>query len=856
MLLISLFLFSPLFTFQSMAQPDSEGEIAVVDLAKHLRMNYGVKKSVYLTQLAWQLQNSFSSSDQASSQWQLGLDTELEDFVRYPKVNSHALSGQFLTLFAYGMDLNKWRLTNLPIQQTLNQLDNELTAAESFSIYLNLAHYWQQLQDEFNTAEQEHWIYFPGLITSEKKPQTEVKDGLNAILQFGLKPDEKSLLDILHQLDMAEIQPDTLMTALLRMYENQRLGNYLAMVYDWLEIYQLMEFKVELISADNQQLFAQLIRHSQLYFETYFNEIDRLDTRFIPLLLRVFNALPEKFKNPDHLNDSLNKEILSLLTGINDVQAYFGHPIRKKLIENLEVCLNISDYQTLKPQQPIGKKQFIECVNDFVNWGVERAKESDLAGDLMKLGNVQAIARALDVPANQSINYLQMLADLDDDCLLEIRKKPNPIEWMLAAESLTWLRDRWPALVASYNLVDQINKLATQGRNLYQQPECFQQQNILEKQYKKLQSKWTKTKVEIQDFINEYGKNNLIENSDIDLFKPVDQYTQYIPTDMVVKPCESAKTCGAFVKLSPSFELLNLFPNHLRLAHQFELGALEICYDEVQWINRKTSPTHLDNSKMANFNGQLSIKLVGKYNKEIVFVKSISSSKEYRYLFAENAQEVLDLTCPLSIVGKKINTSLDRGTFGLFPNRLTFLTAARVDVNKILKQNWDQGDEWLTKLADENNSDLLKFDRKISVNTAVNEAFLSHTNELQLQIYRKLINVKYNRSNDSALSHAVFGYLVERKLLNAMVLSLYPDLYHHDPNIHQALFGKDKLMNEKDFRSAFNSQQNLLEMLNHNDQIIHQNKEIWANKTSNQIVQYLSSSINRLEQTADSNDQR
>ena len=195
-----------------------------------------------------------------------------------------------------------------------------------------------------------------------------------------------------------------------------------------------------------------------------------------------------------------------------------------------------------------------------------------------------------------------MSAQSDAACQKRLRIQANPIEWTLAAESMAWLHDRWPGLVSAWADKNQLVKLLKTGQNIYHNPDCLQVNTALQSQFETVRSQWLKLKAAIHDQLKIYRDNHLAENSQIDFFQPVNQYTQLASEGITITPCDVAKACGAFVELPASTALLDLFPNHLKMAQQFGLGELKLCYDQVEWNNRQTEPTHLNNNSIANLN--------------------------------------------------------------------------------------------------------------------------------------------------------------------------------------------------------------------------------------------------------------
>ncbi|GJM06098.1 MAG: hypothetical protein DHS20C09_20940 [marine bacterium B5-7] len=513
------------------------------------------------------------------------------------------------------------------------------------------------------------------------------------------------------------------------------------------------------------------------------------------------------------------------------------------------MCLNLSVRQSPEPPVPIADNQFEGCFSEFLDWGTTLAKSSTLAGNLIKLDNAQSINRALDLPSVQIINNLTMQAAAEVNCQQQLTTHSNRVEWLMAAGSVTWFHDRWPGLMAAKNYAARIEPLIEAGLQLHIYPDCVNNAYPLDAQFNLLKLKWEHLKQEIVTQVNQYTDTELSANSDVDLFKSIEQQTHYIPDNFAIKACDVTQSCGAFATLEPSKELLNLFPNHLKLAQQFGLGELEICYDQVQWQQRKTIATHLDNNKIANFEGQLSIQLNGRFQNETVFTKTLLSEQRHVYLFGENSPETLELDCPLPIIGKQINTTLDRGTFGLLPNRLTFLTAQKVDINAVIRNNWQQ---WQSQINTDNNQ-FNYYDEMNEIKTTLNDAFLQHVNTLQQQIYRKLIANNFSRANDSALSNAAFEFLTHRKLLAHMAMALYPQLYANNESVQAALNGTNRLVDLRYFRNAFKNQLNVMDMMLMGDTNFATHQTLW--ETANHTEQWAHITINKLQQIQAMNNQ-
>ena len=802
-------------------------------IAFSLKSNHSIAKAVYLTRIADQLSQSFASEAQLRNRWLQALDENIKSELNFSHINTHNLMAQVLISFSHGMNLNRWRMVDLTPKNPPPVLTEFTTPTGQFKAWLNLSHYWQIILQRLETQSTTAWLELQDPQPVNKK-SIALENQLAETLRFIVKQTKSPtpvktdihnngaiLKKPLAQFSSQWQQIEPLSILLLRQAHHHQHQLWLAWAYDWIEIYQHIELDSELLTADEQLLFNEYIEFSKVLWTEKQSIIAARDQFLYGLIEEVLRQLPLKFKNPDHSDETINYKIVTLATGIENPADYFSQPLRDQIQENLEVCLNLSTPQSPNPQEPIATHQLESCLKDFAQWAQQTAFDPGLAGLPASLENSINLDRVLELPPPQIINYLPAQMVKEQACIEQLGIRPNPIEWLLAIESLNWLYDRWPGLMADYEFGHEPQALIDSGLSIYQYPECFNTESLLSQQFNQLEQKWTAVKQAIRLHIKDYRRSQLSANSDIDFFQNTDQTTNAVPENLTIKACDISTACGAHTELTPDGNVLQLFPNHLKLAQQFKLGQLSICYEDVQWQDRKSLPAELKNDKIALYEGQLAMTLVGKYQDKIVFTQQLETVDRYVYLFAENSQDVMAMSCPLPLIGKQITTSLDRGTFGLLPNRLTFLTAQKVDVNNVIKKHWPV---WQNNL---NSSKYSVLDAMESVKALVNEAFLQHLNTVQQQIYRKLTTSNPARINDSALSFAVFDYLTERQRLNATIQALFPELFQKDINIRRTITGNNTLVDFAFFKDNYAALLNLMDMMDQGDALFEQHKPAW-----------------------------
>lgn len=804
---------------------DSEADTAeenvkkvALSVAQDLRDRYSITQSVYLTIEVARLSSAFMSNEQSNAQWVSVLSgvEEIASIENFTTINSSALSGQILIANTNGMTLDKWRSVHINKHKTVDDLQRKLTESEYFSIYVQLADYWQLILASVDTDNDLNW--YEDLVPDIENVNPHESDNdvsssiLSQVLNFLLQPEQELLSDFLNRQDSHYLIYDTISVALLRLDYHKKNNQVMASIYDWIDIYQQLEFSKQLIPVTEQKKILQLIKLFRDWYSDQNNPLEQFDIRVESLLNGLFSGIEKKFQNPDYFDDQVNQLIIQYITDIEDMELYFKQPIRASIQKSLEVCLNISGEFPPYPQQPIEQDQFLGCVEDMVNWGAASALMPELSGAEQALDSTKTILRALDLPAFQIINTLRLFRN--QGVCEQQHSVVNPLEWMLATESLLWLKDRWPPLFKNEKIHDQLKNLLAAGQKLQMSHVCRLSESTLASSYQKLIMAWGRVKEEVSEYAERFVTSRIKKGHSIDFFQPTNQYTSLRAEDYQVTPCENANTCGAIIELPVSSEFLNQFPNHIRQAVVLGLGNIKLCYDDVEWVERSTVATHLNNDKISNYQGRLSFRLKGLYKDKLVFDKKVSTTKTYHYLFAENNRDVLAMSCPLSIIGKQIQTSLDRGTFGLVPNRLTFLTASRADVNQIITNNWSSGDEWLLKLSNENASELLYYDAIGEIESVVNSYFVELGNQLQETIYQQLMDDKLRRYNSSPITAALMDYLAERDLFYSMLVALYPDYFHQQPIIREVLTGNARIPDRPLVEQAFNKKVYILDMLN------------------------------------------
>jgi hypothetical protein len=302
-------------------------------IANHLRLEYGVAKAVYLTRLAQQLSQSFASTEQLQQQWQQALQAEVTEPQAFTHINTHALMAQSLIQYTNGMTLNRWRQIDLPAPDPQQHPVDAPISPTTFQAWLTLNRSWSNMLQGDKGPQVAKWLPWIDAPADAETAATETTDATPAdsaypLILATLNPDQPMNVADFNTLLAQPLSLDPLSVALLRQDWHRGQQQLLALAYDWIELYQLIELSPALMTAEEQQQMGALIQQTAAFWQANQSQVDGLDTQLFAVVDTLLSELPNKFKNPDHFNLSLNQQLFSLLTHINNPAVYFDHPLR------------------------------------------------------------------------------------------------------------------------------------------------------------------------------------------------------------------------------------------------------------------------------------------------------------------------------------------------------------------------------------------------------------------------------------------------------------------------------------------------------------------------------------------------
>lgn len=550
-------------------------------------------------------------------------------------------------------------------------------------------------------------------------------------------------------------------------------------------------------------------------------EFSRVDPRINDAMATVFDTVQYFQSGPSDpgrlriLLSATADAVARFVLLVPDMSFYFDQPIRRPAGGAIVNC--IGGIAAAEPDAPT-QAAVETCLSGLVQAAETVISAAELAGDPDGPFGTEQLQRELLLAPWQRVNYLLgYLEDVvDPACPSPDEPLPNPLEWSNLVATLDWFARRAP-----YRFRNDANRafvadLRDQGYRLL--AGLARKTDCVSGAGGGLMDPVLRGLMEYRAALNEliaslreaelaFRLERLEPGADVMLRGDADQATAYRPEDLVIGPCEEASVCEMRGTLEASPALVAQFPDSYLLADQLRLGEVEICYDNVQWVDRRSERVREDDPHVANYHGRLRFDLIGRYRQgeeaQDVFGYTFVSPDEYHYLFGAATPEVLDDSCPTEWVGTRITTPLggDR-RLRVVPDRLTYLTAARSLPSQVITSNWSAGQQW--RAAFETDTGVQR--RSRDDDTALVEDL-----GRQLQtLYREEQSLLYNalftpperswRRREETLYDRMAELDTRKALIVAYVNLLYPASMLDSETIRGLLVGRGALLDERMLR--------------------------------------------------------
>jgi len=566
---------------------------------------------------------------------------------------------------------------------------------------------------------------------------------------------------------------------------------------------------------------AEILPALSSSFSTGFNAVDPKLSTALAAAFDVVQYIRTGQGDADQLNSlrmGVADSVAQFALLIPDMDYYFRQPVRGEISEEINICISMAASRDEDGAPTLRRSGFERCLNNLANLAATRVNASELAGDPDGPFGMEQLRRELMLTPWQRINFV--LGFLQESnpagCQAPEEALPNPLEWSSLVTVMTWFARQSPVFFQAPENEILVAGLRQQGRDMLD--ELIRQIDCISGSGGGVNDPVMRGLADYSETLNDlvaglrqteltFREDRLKPGADILIRGDSTQQTSYRPEGLAIRPCDERYICEMASELEVTPTLVDLFPEPYLVADQSGLGTVEICYDNVQWVNRRSEPVREDDPHVANYYGQFSFDLFGTFTEgdetETVFGFNFVSPDEYHYLFGAATDEVLNDRCPTEWVGTKIVTGLGNKNFiRVVPDRLTYLAAARSLPSQLMSTNWDKNQLWRDWFVSGQGVKRLEFD---SVNN-INERVDLHLNGLhqagQSAVYNALMNPPPRSWRGEQVS--LYGQLrdlsTRKKLVGTYVNLFYPLFMVDSDEIRGSLEGSGALLDQSVLR--------------------------------------------------------
>jgi hypothetical protein len=503
---------------------------------------------------------------------------------------------------------------------------------------------------------------------------------------------------------------------------------------------------------------------------------------------------------------------------IPDLNYYFEQPVRERIAEEVDVCISIVANRDAGAVGALSREQFDGCLATLIELASEQLNRAELAGDPDGPFGAEQLRRELKLTPWQRINYV--LGYLHErhpsGCDLPAEPLPNPLEWSTLATVITWFAQQAPVYLQTPENEARINGLRQYGMRLLdawvQQVDCISGAGTgindpVSRGLADYRQALDELASDLREAELQFRADRLKPGSDVVLHGDAGQRTAFRTEGLQIGPCDPAQSCEMTAGLEATRALIGLFPDTYLIADQTAMGQVEICYENMEWVNRRSDPVRAEDPHVANYYGNLSFDLVGRYRERDtvtdVFGFNFVSPGEYHYLFAAATEEVLQDGCPMEWVGSRVVTGLpERDGIRVVPDRLTYLAAARTLPSQIIAANWSRNEEWRDHFV--TGLDVTPYE--YAPDPAIADRVTQHLRTLyqaeQVELYNALLRPQARGAsgNGSALFERLEELTAQKSLVRSYMNLFYPQLMLDSGDIRGALEGRGSLLDRQTLR--------------------------------------------------------
>jgi hypothetical protein len=563
------------------------------------------------------------------------------------------------------------------------------------------------------------------------------------------------------------------------------------------------------------RIMSELLPQLSSTFARDFSNVDSRINANLAAAFDIFQSLQEapiERSRYTFLVRELADAVAQFVLLIPDMNFYFDQPVRSRIIEEINICTSIVAATGRDSESTLSREQFDRCLASLVDLAESTVRSAELAGDPDgPFGTVQ-LQRELVLTPWQRINYaLGYLHEKSPRaCESPEEPLPNPLEWSTLATALAWFARQSPVYFQTPENEALVVRMQQQGmellRAMEQQVACFSgAAGGINDPVSMVLLDYRQALIELTAGIREaelaFRESRLAPGADIILRGDSDQKTAYRPEGLIIGPCRSSHVCEMTGELETTRALIGLFPDHYLIADQTGLGNIEICYDNMQWVERRAEPVRADDPHVANYFGRLSFDLIGRYveqeNTSNVFGSNFISPDEYHYMFAAASDDVLEDSCPTEWIGSKIVTGLSNESgFRVVPDRLTYLASARSQPSQIINLNWNRGAEWRDWFVTGLGITKFEFETDETIQDRINQHLQALYQAEQATLYQALLRRPTRGGTDDAISliEEMNAVNTTKALVRTQMNLFYPDFLLDSDEIRGSLEGTSGLI--------------------------------------------------------------
>ena len=502
---------------------------------------------------------------------------------------------------------------------------------------------------------------------------------------------------------------------------------------------------------------------------------------------------------------------------IPDMAYYFDTPVRARIVRETDSCIGLAANIDENGDSVMIRRQFDSCMQTLLRLADREIRLAELSGDMNGPFTTDTLRRELSVAPWQRVNYSigYIYERYPTQCLPPANVLPNPLEWAVLANMMSWFAEHSPEFFETTENENRISRMRNIGEEIIQamveQSECLAASGTgINDMVSRIMTDYEIALRELASGIRnaevDFRTQNLKPGADIALDEDALQTTSYRPDSLIIAPCNSRDVCEMSGNLSATRALIGLFPDEYLVSDQTGMGSIEICYRNMEWVQRRSELVRADDENVANYFGYLGFDLVGRYleNEEVsdIFGFRFTGPEEHHYLFAQASEEVLNDSCPVEWVGSRTITPLrvDRG--GLIPDRLTYLAAARKLPSRLLQNNWDRGAEWRDWFVTGIGVSPLELRPTPEIVTRLNQHLQALFQGEQMEVYQRILlpNARDSRGDDASLYNEMSEVSIAKAILRQQMMLFYPEsLINSDP-IRMAIAGDAGLLEQRTLR--------------------------------------------------------